>query len=195
MIDVLSQQWLRSVRPHMAGIYLLVFLALTFVTGVLTWFFDVRPSLAFATYVGQNAFNQPLPFHLDAQATSVLTMLVIGILSITPNLLEFFTVGLALQGNIAVDLALKAALVFDALTDAPGALAFAKTVVAFFTPDLPAALVPVVPWVEVALSGPVLLLATIVIETLFLSFVLASFRLLWHSVSRPRPMTRPMRNP
>jgi hypothetical protein len=37
---------------------LLAFLALTTATGVLTWFFDVRPSLAFANYVGQNARSQ-----------------------------------------------------------------------------------------------------------------------------------------
>lgn len=193
MMDALAQQWLRSIRPGLAGVYLLVFLALTFVTGVLTWFFDVRPSLAFATYVGQNAFAQPLPFSLDARTASTLLMLVIGILSITPNLLEFFTVGLALQGNLAVDLALKAALVFDALTDAPSALAFAKTVVAYFTPGLPASLAPIIPWVEVAFAGPVLLMATLIIETLFLSFLLATFRLFWHSVSRPRPL-RPARN-
>jgi hypothetical protein len=166
-------------------------MALTFVTGVLTWFFDVRPSLAFATYAGHNAFSQPLPFSLDARTASTVLMLVIGILSITPTLLEFFTVGLALQGNLAVDLSLKAALVFDAITDAPGALAFAQTVVAFFTP----ALAPVIPWVEGAFTAPVLLLATLIIETLFLSFLLASFRLFWHSVSRPRPMARPVRQP
>ncbi len=197
MMDALAQQWLRSIRPGMAGVYFLVFLALTFVTGVLTWFFDVRPSLAFATYVGQNAFTQPLPFSLDTQMASTLTLLVIGILSITPNLLEFFTVGLALQGNLAVDLALKGALVFDAVTDAPSALAFAQTVVAYFTPGLPAQLAPVIPWVEVALAAPVLLMATLIIETLFLSFVLATFRLFWHSMSRPKPLAqpRPVRNP
>lgn len=195
MMDALAQQWLRSIRPGMAGLYTLVFMALTFVTGVLTWFFDVRPSLVFATYVGQGAFNQPLPFAMDAQVVSTLMMLVIGILSITPNLLEFFTVGLALQGNLAVDLALKMALVFDAVTDAPSALAFAKTVVAYFTPGLPAQLAPVIPWVEVAVAAPVLLMATLVIETLFLSFVLATFRLFWHALSRPKLQPRPVRNP
>lgn len=195
MMDALAQQWLRSIRPGMAGLYTLVFLALTFVTGVLTWFFDVRPSLAFANYVGQGAFSQPLPFALDAHMVSTLTMLVIGILSIMPNLLEFFTVGLALQGNLAVDLALKGALVFDAVTDAPSALAFAHTVVAYFTPGLPSALAPVIPWVEVAVAAPVLLMATLIIETLFLSFALATFRLFWHSLSRPKLQPRPVRNP
>lgn len=188
MIDALAQHWMKSVRPGMIALYLLAFLALTFVTGVLAWFFDVRPSLAFATYVGQSAFSQPLPFTVSAETARLMTVLIIGILSITPNLLEFFTVGLALNGNLAVDLSLKAALIFDAITDAPGAFAFAHTVVAYFTAGLPAQFQGVLPWIEVLFTGPVLLLATIVIETLFLSFLLACFRLFWASMGRPRPV-------
>jgi hypothetical protein len=58
MIDALAEQWLKSVRPGATALYLLAFLALTTATGVLTWLFDVRPSLAFANYVGQNARSQ-----------------------------------------------------------------------------------------------------------------------------------------
>lgn len=194
MIDALAEQWLKSVRPGATALYLLAFLALTAVTGVLTWFFDVRPSLAFANYMGQNAFNQPIPF-VSEHAAGFLTTFLIAILSIMPNLLEFFTVGLALQGNLAVDLSIKAALVFDAITDAPGAYEFARTVVAYFTAGIPAEFQVGMPLVEILFTAPVLLLATIVIETLFLSFLLATFRLFRASMTRqPRMMRQPRSN-
>jgi hypothetical protein len=189
MIDALAEQWLKSVRPGATALYLLAFLALTTVTGVLTWFFDVRPSLAFANYVGQNAFNQPIPFVSD-HASGFLTTFLIAILSIMPNLLEFFTVGLALQGNLAVDFSIKAALVFDAITDAPGAYEFARTVVAYFTAGMPVEFQAGIPLLEILFAAPVLLLATLVIETLFLSFLLATFRLFRASMTRqPRAHT------
>lgn len=199
MIDALAEQWLKSVRPGATALYLLAFLALTTVTGVLTWFFDVRPSLAFATYMGQNAFNQPsqlllgIPFISD-HAAGFLTTFLIAILSIMPNLLEFFTVGLALQGNLAVDISIKAALVFDAITDAPGAYEFARTVVAYFTAGIPVEFQVGMPLLEVLFAAPVLLLATIVIETLFLSFLLATFRLFRASMTRQPRMVRQPRS-
>jgi hypothetical protein len=190
MIDALATQWLHSVQAGAAALYLLAFLALTTVTAVLTWFFDVRPSLAFAQYVGYGWFSEPLPF-MSPEAAAMLTVFLIAILSIMPNLLEFFTVGLALQGNLAVDLTIKAALLFDAVTDAPGAYEFAKTVIAYFTAGFPPFLVGLIPVLEITLTAPVLLLATIVIETLFLSFLVASFRLFMATMRKSPRYKRP----
>lgn len=185
MIDALAEKWMGSVRPGTNAMYLLAFLALTTVTGVLTWFFDIRPSLAFATYVSQNAFAGPGTAP-TSQIAAVLSTFLIAILSIMPNLLEFFTVGLALQGNLAVDISIKFALVFDAITDAPGAHEFSRAVIAYFTNGLPESFLPAIPVVEIFFTAPVLLLATIVIETLFLSFLLTSLRLFRLSMQRGR---------
>ena len=176
MIDALADYWMRSVRSQTLALYLIAFFVMTVITGILTYFFDIRPSLAFAGFVGRNAFDGALPF-LAGPNGAALTTIFIAILSVMPNLLEFFTVGLALQGNLAMDLSVKAALVFDAITDAPGAYEFGRTVVAYFTTGLPATFSPAIPIVEVLFTAPVLLLATIVIETLFLSFILTTYRL------------------
>ncbi len=191
MIDALADYWMRSVRSQTLALYFVAFLTMTVITGILTYFFDIRPSLAFAGYVGRNAFDGALPF-LAGPNGATLTTIFIAILSVMPNLLEFFTVGLALQGNLAMDLSVKAALVFDAITDAPGVYEFGRTVVAYFTTGLPASLSPGIPIVEILFTAPVLLLATIVIETLFLSFILTTYRLGRASFQlRRNPFPRP----
>ena len=91
-----------------------------------------------------------------------------------------------------MDISIKAALVFDAITDAPGAHEFSRTVVAYFTTGLPTKFQAAIPFVEILFAAPVLLLATIVMETLFLSFLLATLRLFRASMTRqPRMMRRP----
>jgi len=100
--------------------------------------------------------------------------ITIVVLALMPNLLEFFATGLALAGNAAVDIAVKAAVLFDAITDAPGAFRFAKMTIAYFAALLPESWAPALRVVEFVFGIPVLVLATIVIEVLFLSFALAA---------------------
>ncbi len=194
MISSLADLWLTKISRQTAGIYLVVFGVITLLTGILTWLLDVRPSMDFARYMGAYLFTGAGWSELPPAAITTLILF----LSIMPNLLEFFSVGFALAGNLAVDLSVKAAIVFDALTDAPGTYEFAHTVVNYFTRTLP---MPgkwalATPLMETLIAVPVLIFATLVIEVLFVSFAMATWRLLvygytgakapWRSKAAPR---------
>ena len=147
---------------------------LTVGAGFLTWGLDINPSLI---------FGQHLATQLVSEWTSQrILVMVVFLFSIMPNLMELFAVGLAAHGNIVVDIAIKATLLFDAATDSPMAFSIAQAIVRFFLPDGTAA--------SLILSGlvaiPVLALATIIVEILFLSFLVATVLLVRHSFSPRR---------
>ena len=130
-------------------------------TGYLTWGLDIHPSLVFGQHLAVQLSN-------DWANQRILSVVVL-LFSIMPNLMELFAVGLASHGNVIVDIAIKATLLFDAATDSPMAYTIAKAMVLYFLPEGAATRV---------LSGlvavPLLALSTIVVEILFLSFLVAT---------------------
>lgn len=157
MIDDLADKWIEGIKPNMSWMYLTVFLALTIVTWTMAWHMDIAPSYKFASFIGG-------------------TSAVVFLASLMPNLLEFFGAGFALAGNLAIEIALKLFIVFDAITDAPASYQWSQKVVEYFA--TPGADPQLIFWVEIILTAPILFTATVVIETIFLSFVLADIRLL-----------------
>lgn len=160
MIDDLADKWVRGIQPGMTWMYLAVYAAMACVVGYIAWHMDISPSYAFAVYMG---------------GTGVL--IFVG--SLVPTLLEFFGAGFALAGNKGIEIALKLFIVFDAVTDTPNAYAISQKVVAYFSQLGSVAIDPqIIEAVEIVLTAPMLFVATFVVESIFLSFVIASFRLL-----------------
>lgn len=169
MIDELAKRYLSGMEAGTARAYLIGTLLLVLATGLLTWGLDVGPSYNFADYMIRNS-PEVLAFLGEYASFIPLVALLFALL---PALLEFFSIGMALQGSIAMDIAIKIAIVFDAVTDLPGAQKWASVIVGYFIP------------LETPLGGlmsflatlVVLFFATIAIETLFLSFTLALARI------------------
>jgi len=169
ILNTTAQRWVQTlasrgtVTYYTAGMFLLSVGA-----GFLAWTLDIRPSLIFGQHLAEELTATAAWFSPNLLAAVIL------LLSITPNLLEFFATGLAMSGNVIVDLAIKTALLFDAATDAPMAFSIAQAAVGYFveTPSF---------WSNLAVIGlslPILLLATVVVEILFLSFVISFIQLL-----------------
>ncbi|MBT3388970.1 MAG: hypothetical protein HN413_01020 [Chloroflexi bacterium] len=171
----MAEIWITNLTdPGTTAFYAGGMALLTVGAGFLTWGLDINPSLI---------FGQHLATQLVSEWTSQrILVMVVFLFSIMPNLMELFAVGLAAHGNIVVDIAIKATLLFDAATDSPMAFSIAQAIVRFFLPDGTAA--------SLILSGlvaiPVLALATIIVEILFLSFLVATVLLVRHSFSLRR---------
>jgi hypothetical protein len=162
VIREIAEKWVNglttrnTVAYYTGGMSLLVL-----ATGYLAWVLDIHPSLIFGRHLATQLASEWISLKLLSA--------VIFLLSITPNLLEFFATGLAAHGNVIVDIAIKTALLFDAATDAPMAFSISKSFVGFFIHE------PV--WwsgpLAVLTAFPILLLSTVVVEILFLSFFVA----------------------
>ena len=165
IIRTISDRWAASLKNRSTVLYYttgMVFL--TIVSGYLAYALDIHPSYVFGQHLAAALVTDSKWIGTSALVT------VIFLLSITPNLLEFFASGLAVFGNVIVDIAIKAALLFDATTDAPAAYAISRAAVAFFLPDdsfLHHTL-------SVLVAVPVLFFNTVVVEILFLSFLTAT---------------------
>lgn len=164
-----AESWIASITDGgTAAFYAGGMALLTVGAGFLTWGLDINPSLIFGQHLASQLAN-------EWTSQRILTM-VVFLFSIMPNLMELFAVGLAAHGNVVVDIAIKATLLFDAATDSPMAFSIARAIVRYFIPDGLAAMI---------LSGmvaiPVLALATITVEILFLSFMVATVLLVRQS--------------
>ena len=179
VIRTVADRWVSGLRnPGTIAYYAGGMSLLTIATGYLAWVLDIRPSLIF----GQHLAAQLSSEWLNPQLLTAVVLL----LSITPNLLEFFATGLAAHGNVIVDISIKAALLFDAATDAPMAYAISKAMVRFFVPDTGF-------WfslLTIITALPVLLISTVVVEILFLSFLTTFVLLIRRSFEVRRPARR-----
>ena len=138
-------------------------------SGYLTWGLDIHPSLIFGQHLARELSN-------DWANQRILSVAIL-LFSIMPNLMELFAVGLASHGNLVVDIAIKATLLFDAATDSPMAYTIAKAMVLFFLPEgVPSRVI------SGLVAVPVLALSTIVVEILFLSFLVATGLLIRQSL-------------
>ena len=175
VLRVTAERWVRSLQTKSTISYYTGGMSLLIAaSGYLAWVLDIRPSLIF----GQHLATQLASEWISLQLLSA----VIFLLSITPNLLEFFASGLAAHGNLIVDIAIKAALIFDAATDAPMAFSLSKAFVGYFVAESATAS----QIASVILAMPVLLLSTVVVEIMFLSFVIAFVLLIrrWFEVGQ-----------
>ncbi|GAB4397897.1 MAG: hypothetical protein OHK0052_20590 [Anaerolineales bacterium] len=181
-IDRLADAWQRTITS-LSKLYFLAFLALTAIFGIIAYFMDLRPSMQFAAHV-INSTETGIP-------ANIAQMLVIG-LTLTPTLIEMFATGLALAGSRAIKFTLFAALTFDAVTDTPGAYALAQISLNHF---LPAEFIATNPTIYAVISWAaaiaILPFATIVIETLFMSCLLAAWRMFKTSIERDQTRPRP----
>lgn len=182
VIRVTAERWVSNLHSSSTIAYYVGGMTLLIIaSGYLAWVLDIRPSLLFGQHLAAELASEWLNLRL---LTSV-----IFLLSITPNLLEFFATGLAAHGNVIVDISIKAALLFDAATDAPMAYAIAQAFVDFFISE-PST------WsdlVTIIMAIPILLFSTIVVEILFLSFLTAGALLLrraWEVRQPRRPYGR-----
>jgi hypothetical protein len=163
IIRTISSRWASSLQSRTVVMYYAVGMALlTLATGYMAWALDIHPSLVFGRHLADELLDTNTWLNPNVLAT------VIFLLSITPNLLEFFASGLAVFGNVIVDIAIKAALAFDAATDSPAAYAIAEGTVNFFTQEQSGFLYHTM---VVLVSIPVLFFNTVVVEILFLSFL------------------------
>jgi len=163
IIRTISSRWASSLQSRTVVMYYAVGMTLlTLATGYMAWALDIHPSLVFGRHLADELLDTNTWLNPNVLAT------VIFLLSITPNLLEFFASGLAVFGNVIVDIAIKAALAFDAATDSPAAYAIAEGTVNFFTQEQSGFLYHTM---VVLVSIPVLFFNTVVVEILFLSFL------------------------
>lgn len=173
--DRLAETWQRTVT-NLGWLYFVAFLILTAIFGTIAYFMDLRPSMNFAEHVINNT-DANIP-------ANIAQMLMVG-LTLTPTLIEMFAAGFALAGSRTVTFTLFAALTFDAVTDTPGAYAFAQIVLGYF---LPAEFIAANPTAYIVISWAtaiaILPFATIVIETLFMSCLLAAWRMFKESTNR-----------
>ncbi len=152
--------------------------------------FDLFPSLDFAWYLGRwfqaNVFTG-YDWLAGIPMDKIIVLIVFAIAA-SPSLLEFFGSRLA-QLNISVSLALRGAVLFDAFTDAPSAYRLAEAIARYipFAEFVPASAAAILTKATaIALSVPVLLAATLLIEILFVSFGSAC----WKVLNRIRLMPR-----
>lgn len=174
MIDELAQRYLAGMGAGTARAYLLGTVLLVLATGLLTWGLDVGPTYNFVSYL---VSSSPEITSFLAPYASLIPAFIL-LFALLPALLEFFSIGMALQGSLAMDIAIKIAIIFDAVTDLPGAQKWASVIVSYFIPlDTP--LGGLISFLATLI---VLFFATIAIETLFLSFSLALARIIKQAV-------------
>lgn len=181
-VDRLADTWQQTVT-NLNLLYFAAFLMLTAIFGSIAYFMDLRPSMDFAAHVLNNT-DAGIP-------ANVAQMLIVG-LTLTPTLIEMFATGFAVAGSRAVKFTLFIALAFDMLTDAPGAYAFGQIVLGYFlSAEFIAAnpfLYKVISWAAMVIILP---FATIVIETLFMSCLLAAWRMFKTARTREKTQPRP----
>ncbi len=116
-------------------------------------------------------------------------------LSIVPNALEFASVEVAVRGSIPVKVAIYVSVVFDLLTDGPTAYAWSHAMVASAISGYPGMPGWLIPPLEILLGIPLLLLFSLGLEILALTFILTAWRLLltYFSISTVRRAERAAR--
>jgi hypothetical protein len=195
-----SEAWAESLPDSRGTLY--AYAAATATMSVATFgmaaLFDLFPSLDFAWYMGKwfqaNVFSGY--DWLTALPMDRLIVLLVLAIAASPSLLEFFGSRLA-QLNISVSLALRGAVLFDAVTDAPAAYHLAEAIARYipFSEFAPANMAMILTKLTaIGLSVPVLLAATLIIEILFVSFASACWKVLERISKLPQIRRTPTTN-